>query len=217
MLERGELARALAGREAGHALAPIVETGTRTVLARHFAVHEALHADGSAVVRDIADLWLGCEGLEHPVNVKCRILRRRATGRPNMVSLVRLLKAVAAGSIDAYYVLVVALAADGHSVEVRFGNLLAHLDLVAFDAGTGQVMATPDFFTAIDGAPCRGDLAAVPHQLLELYEDGVRRLHENRQATLAELRSLVAAGPSLPPPNRLVAAKRREEQLSLWG
>lgn len=222
VLARGDLDGQLAGKEPGHALAPLVEVQTKRVLASHFEVAESHDAAGRVVTRDIADLWLAHESILHPVNVKCRVLRRASRGRPNMVSLVRLLTALAAGEVDSYYVLVVALAADGSTVEAHLGDLLAHLDHVAFDAGTGQLMATPAFFGAIaHGTVAGGEVGDATRRLFALYEDGVARLFANRAATLERLRQMLEAVPSGPGASAAGAPSLRHvssgEQLSLLG
>jgi hypothetical protein len=134
----------------------------------------------------MGDLWLHDHGIYHPVNVKTGIVG--AEGQPNLVSLKKVLRAIMACQIDSYYLLIVKMQilADGIIPTVYLLDMLDWLDYVTFDSGPGQMMLrAAKFFKEFDPKKVVStDIRAKVQRLMDLYEDGERRLKANRERDL---------------------------------
>ncbi|MBI4679414.1 MAG: hypothetical protein HY748_17705 [Elusimicrobia bacterium] len=138
----------------------------------------------------MGDLWLQDSGIYHPVNVKTGIVG--AEGQPNLVSLKKVFSAIMARQIDSYYLLIVKMdiSAKGIAPSVCLIDMLDWLDYVTFDSGPGQMMLRAvKFFAEFDPTKVKTlDIKSKAQRLMELYEDGERRLKENRERDLQHYR-----------------------------
>jgi hypothetical protein len=158
----------------------------------------------------MGDLWIRSNGIYNPVNVKAGEAGKN--GQPNMVSLKKLLDAFLTRRIDSYYLLIVKmrLSSVPASVDVATTRLvqgaivpniylvdmLDYLDFITFDAGPGQSMLKEkQFYQAFDSgfSPPPLTIAAKVSRLMDLLEDGDRRLIENRRKKMERLRADFAA------------------------
>jgi len=181
------------GKEIGHKLADLVDEKTTELLAGKFNVKHQLDAQGNVRARSMGDLWLEDGGIFHPINVKMGVVG--SEGQPNLVSMKKVLAAIFSGEIDSYYLLIVKLdvQADPIGAQVFLVDMLDIIEYITFDSGPGQIMlkATKffsDFGTGGQpklslgtGEAPESDLKAKVKRLMALYEDGERRLIENRE------------------------------------
>lgn len=134
----------------------------------------------------MGDLWLHDNGIYHPVNVKTGIVG--AEGQPNLVSLKKILRAIMARQIDSYYLLMVKMHIRTRRIDpsVYLVDMLDWLDYVTFDSGPGQMMLKAvKFFDAFDAKKVK--LLGIKdkvRRMMDLYEDGERRLKANRKRDL---------------------------------
>ena len=181
------------GKEVGHRIADFVDEQTTALLARCFVTRYQCDTKGRRATRSMGDIWLEREGIFHPINVKAGITGRE--GQPNMVSLKKVLDALLRCRIDSYYLLMVKLqVAQVITPNVYFVDMLDYLDYVAFDSGPGQIMLKARaFFRAFANGivPSRRTVGDKVDKLLELLEDGERRLTANRRTSLASFRTRV--------------------------
>lgn len=183
------------GTEIGHRIADLVSDKTTGILTVKFTALFQRNRIGNKVPRSMGDIWIVHEGIAHPVNVKASIADNG--GQPNMVSMKKLLAALLEYRIDSYYLLFVKISnADGRfAAKVHFVDMLDYLDYVTFDSGPGQIMLrSRDFFQAIEGkgAPKNKPLSQKVGGLVDLLEDGERRLIRNRRTTLKRFRTAVS-------------------------
>lgn len=107
----------------------------------------------------------------------------------------KLLNALLSHQIDSYYLLIVKFEIGPKTnVEVVLVDLLDHLDYATFDSGPGQVMLRAKAF--YDAQALKSKIAAKSMkqkvaQLVELWEDGERRLVKNRQLGIQRIRRKV--------------------------
>jgi hypothetical protein len=178
------------GKEIGHKLADLVDEKTTALLTVKYLTRHQRDATGRARSRSMGDLWLHDNGIYHPVNVKTGIVG--AEGQPNLVSLKKVLAAVMARQIDSYYLLIVKMqiAANEILASVYLGDMLDWLDYVTFDSGPGQMMLKAvKFFTQYDPKTViHLDIKQKAQRLMDLYEDGERRLKVNREKGLLHYR-----------------------------
>ena len=171
------------GKEIGHKLADLVDEKTTALLTVKYLTKYQRDAKGGKRSRSMGDVWLHDNGIYHPVNVKTGIVG--AEGQPNLVSLKKVLAAVMARHIDSYYLLIVKM--DVLPKEIRPSiyliDMLDWLDYVTFDSGPGQMMLKAvKFFQEYDPKKVKAaDIKGKVQRLMELYEDGERRLKENRE------------------------------------
>jgi hypothetical protein len=183
------------GKEAGHDIAGLIEekTTAEAITASDFVTRHQCDARGRALKRSMADIWVESNGIFHPVNVKTGV--SDTNGQPNVVSLKKLLRTLLSQRIDSYYLLIVKLKiAEPIESQVFFVDLLDYLDYVTFDSGPGQIMLKARlFFDAMNAGarPARRTVGQKVHKLMELLEDGERRLAVNRRRVLTELRKKV--------------------------
>jgi len=184
--KKPEIVAIAQGKEIGHKLADLVDEKTTALLMVNYLTKQERDARGRKRSRSMGDLWLQDAGIYHPLNVKTGIVG--AEGRPNLVSLKRVLAAVMAREIDSYYLLMVKMCVDTIPISpsVYLLDMLDWLDYVAFDSGPGQMMLKGEtFFTAYDAnRPGHLDIKQKVQKLMDLYEDGERRLKENRERAL---------------------------------
>lgn len=182
------------GKEIGHKLADLVDEKTTALLTvNHFITHQR-GPRGDNRVRSMGDLWLYDHGIYHPVNVKTGIVG--SEGQPNLVSLKKVLSAVMARQIDSYYLLMVKMKLTVEPIlpAVYFVDMLDWLDYVTFDSGPGQLMLKANrFFSEYDPTVvAKQDIREKVTRLMNLYEDGERRLRENRERDLESFRRTFA-------------------------
>ncbi|MBM3188322.1 MAG: hypothetical protein FJZ90_06320 [Chloroflexi bacterium] len=139
----------------------------------------------------MGDVWLHDNGIYHPVNVKTGIVG--SEGQPNIASLKKVLSAIMARQIDSYYLLIVKMHISASRIlpSVYLVDMLDWLDYVTFDSGPGQMMLKAvRFFREFD--PSRAEPLSIKdkvRRLMDLYEDGERRLRENRERDLERYRN----------------------------
>lgn len=181
------------GKEIGHRIADFVDDQTTALLTRSFTTKYQYNKNGGVATRSMGDVWLKWDKIYHPINVKSGVVG--VEGQPNMVSLAKLLNALICHQIDAYYLLMVKVEISDNTVaSVYFVDMLDHLEYVTFDSGPGQIMLKAKaFFQNLNN----GD-AHVPrtvtekvNDLMNLLEDGERRLASNRKKRLSSFRNRV--------------------------
>jgi hypothetical protein len=196
------------GKEIGHRIADYVDqTTTEAILDEVPAMFE-MKKNGKVMTRSMGDIWIKSNGMMNPLNVKAGEAGKN--GQPNLVALNKILSALLKHKIDSYYLLIIKFSADmeelanlvkqGKSIkdkiqpEIYFVDMLDYLDYVAFDSGPGQLMLKEGaFYAAIESgnAPQKMTLAEKITRLVELREDGDRRLIANRKTTLQTMRKNV--------------------------
>ena len=182
------------GKEIGHRIADLVDDKTTGLLAVNYLTKYQRDRRGQKLPRSMGDIWLEHQGIYHPINVKASV--STTGGQPNMVSLKKLLNALLLEQIDSYYLLIVKF--DLHqlaSCQVYFLDMLDYLDYVTFDSGPGQIMLKANkFYQALAEkvVPAPLSLGQKVNQLLDLLEDGERRLIDNRRRVLLTYRQKVA-------------------------
>lgn len=195
-----------AGKEIGHRIADYVDERTTGMLEEALPTARQLDSSGRPRARSMGDLWVRSNGIYNPINVKAGEAGKN--GQPNMVSLTKLLDALLNHWIDSYYLLIVKmrLSSVPASVEVESAQLvpdhivpniylvdmLDYLDFVTFDAGPGQSMLKEKpFYEAVDSGwfPARLTIAEKVSRLIDLLEDGDRRLIENRRKKMERIRA----------------------------
>ena len=204
-VQEGAFVTLASGKEIGHRIADFVDEKTTALLETQFETKREVTASGRPRPRSMGDLWLGDNGIFHPVNVKAGEAGKN--GQPNMVSLTKLLEALLKRHIDSYYLLIVKMTMPGVPAaaelpaedldvsqivpHVYFVDMLEHLEFITFDAGPGQAMLKEKQFYAAFGC---GQVSA-PMSVMEkvshlaaLMEDGDRRLIENRRRKMDRLR-----------------------------
>jgi hypothetical protein len=183
------------GKEIGHRIADFIDEQTTALLARTFVTKQQRDRKGAAVARSMGDIWLESNHVYHPINVKAGVSGRE--GQPNMVSLKKLLDALVDYRIDSYYLLMVKVEEGARvAASVFFVDMLDYLDYVTFDSGPGQIMLrAKSFFNAFaEGIiPPPRSIAGKVDRLMDLLEDGERRLIKNRAKSLASFRERVKA------------------------
>lgn len=199
-----------AGKEIGHRIADYVDERTTGMLETSFPTVHELDAQGRVRARSMGDVWLYSGGIYNPVNVKAGEAGKN--GQPNMVSLTKLLDALLSHHIDSYYLLIVkmrlanvpasadvpesSLTPDEITANVYFVDMLDYLDYITFDAGPGQTMLREkQFYEAVDGGwqPPEQTIGDKVSRLIDLLEDGDRRLIENRARKMERLRATFLA------------------------
>ena len=193
------------GKEIGHRIADYVDERTTGMLEASFSTVHELDSAGRIRARSMGDLWLRSGGIYNPVNVKAGEAGKN--GQPNMVSLTKLLDSLLRHQIDSYYLLIVkmrlnsvpastdvpesSLTPDQIAANVYFVDMLDYLDYVTFDAGPGQTMLKErQFYEAADMSwqPPEQTIGGKVSRLIDLLEDGDRRLIENRRRKMERLR-----------------------------
>ncbi len=117
----------------------------------------------------MGDLWLEAGGVYNPVNIKAGEYGKN--GQPNLVSLKRVLTALADCLIDSYYLLIMKIerTSAGFVPHVYFVDMLDFLDYTVFNSGPGQMMLKEAYFyPAIDALRAKGEHA--PHPVLSVAE-----------------------------------------------
>lgn len=183
------------GKEIGHKLADLVDEKTTALLTLNYVTKHQRDARGQKRSRSMGDLWLQDQGIYHPVNVKTGIVG--SEGQPNLVSLKKIIEAVMARQIDSYYLLIVKMSISAQKIDpsVYLIDMLDWMDYVTFDSGPGQMMLKAvKFFNEYDPALLKQTtIKDKVKRLMALYEDGERRLKENRERDLEYYRKEYAA------------------------
>lgn len=183
------------GKEVGHHIADFIDAKTTGLLAFKYIATFQRNKQGNKVPRSMGDVWILCDKIFHPINVKTGVTG--ANGQPNMVSLKKLLAGLLNYQIDSYYLLIVKVAADNNNFgcRVHFVDMLDYLDYMTFDSGPGQIMLkAKNFFDARESGiiPAARSLSDKVSKLVLLLEDGERRLIINRKTGLKIIRKAVS-------------------------
>lgn len=172
-------------------MADLIDEQTTALLVKKSKAVYHRTARGGNVTRSMGDVWFPSQGIYHPINVKTSITG--ANGQPNMVSLKKLLNALLDHKIDSYYLLIIKVSiGEKMSCKVHFVDLLDYLDYMAYDSGPGQIMLKAGlFFKAMESGvvPKKRTLGQKVRRLVEMLEDGDRRLAANRKRVLEHLRA----------------------------
>ncbi len=189
------------GKEIGHRIADYVDERTTAMLEKEFEVVHEVDSQGKKRARSMGDVWIKSGGIYNPVNVKAGEAGKN--GQPNMVSLTKLIDAILSEEIDSYYLLIVKMELsidqdDGRVITPRvyLVDMLDYLNFITFDSGPGQSMLKEkQFYDAFASGfqPEAMTLAQKLQKMIDLYEDGNRRLLENRQKKLDRIRAKVRA------------------------
>lgn len=192
------------GKEIGHRIADYVDENTTAMLEKRFNVLHEVDARGKRRSRSMGDVWVHSNEMYNPVNVKAG--EAGMNGQPNMVSLTKLIEAILDEQVDSYYLLIVKMDRSGGpsksggraNVVIRphvyLVDMLDNLPYITFDAGPGQAMLKEKQFYAAQGAGNRSPALTLAEKLakmIDLYEDGNRRLFENRKKKLSRIRAKV--------------------------
>jgi hypothetical protein len=196
------------GKEIGHRIADYVDQTTTNVILDEVPSMFEMKSNGKVMTRSMGDIWVKSNGIMNPLNVKAGEAGKN--GQPNLVSLNKILSALLTRKIDSYYLLIIKFSADmdelaqlvkqGKSIkdkiqpQIYFVDMLDHLDHVVFDSGPGQLMLKEGAFYAFMEAgltPPSLTLSEKIKRLVDLREDGDRRLIANRKATLETMRKNV--------------------------
>ncbi|HHY55665.1 MAG TPA: hypothetical protein GYA08_09535 [Chloroflexi bacterium] len=174
------------GKEIGHRIADLVDDKTTGWLAVNYLTRYQRDRRGNKLPRSMGDIWIEDEGIYHPINVKTGV--SSTNGQPNMVSMKKLLDALLNYQIDSYYLLMVKLDIQQSILcNVHFVDMLDYLDYVTFDSGPGQIMLKSRAFFAARSSrtiPLPRTIGQKVQMLVDLLEDGERRLVENRKRSL---------------------------------
>ena len=196
------------GKEIGHRIADYVDQTTTNVILDEVPAMFEMKANGKVMTRSMGDIWIKSNGMMNPLNVKAGEAGKN--GQPNLVSLNKILSALLTRKIDSYYLLIIKFSADmeelarlvkqGKSIrdkiqpQIYFVDMLDYLDYVVFDSGPGQLMLREgNFYEAMDSGK-QPPILTLPEKikrLVDLREDGDRRLIANRKATLDKMRKNV--------------------------
>lgn len=189
------------GKEIGHRIADYVDERTTAMLEKEFDVVHELDSQGKKRARSMGDVWIKSGGIYNPVNVKAGEAGKN--GQPNMVSLTKLIDAIISEEIDSYYLLIVKMelstGQDNKRVitpHVYLVDMLDYLDFITFDSGPGQSMLKEkQFYKAFANGfkPRAITLAEKLKKMIDLFEDGNRRLLENRKKKIDRIRAKVRA------------------------
>lgn len=196
------------GKEIGHRIADYVDQTTTSVIFGKVPSLYELKSNGKLMTRSMGDIWIESNGIMNPLNVKAGEAGKK--GQPNLVSLNKILSALLTRKIDSYYLLIIKFSADmdelanlvkqGKPIKdkiqprIYFVDMLDHLDYVVFDSGPGQLMLKEgDFYEFMDSgvSPPSLTLPEKIKRLVDLREDGDRRLIANREASLKKMRKNV--------------------------
>ena len=177
------------GKEIGHRIADYVDENTTAMLEKSLNVLHEVDARGKRRSRSMGDVWVHSKGMYN--------------GQPNMVSLTKLIEAILREQVDSYYLLIVKMdrknglsKSEGRpniviTPHVYLVDMLDYLQYITFDSGPGQAMLKEkQFYEAYHAGkrPPALTLAEKLVKMIDLYEDGNRRLLENREKKLSRIR-----------------------------
>jgi hypothetical protein len=192
------------GKEIGHRIADYVDENTTAMLEKSLKVLHEVDVRGKRRSRSMGDVWVHSNGMYNPVNVKAG--EAGMNGQPNMVSLTKLIEAILHEQVDSYYLLIVKMdrvdrpskSGGGADIvitpHVYLVDMLDYLQYITFDSGPGQAMLKEKHFYEAYHAgnpPPTLSLAEKLVRMIDLYEDGNRRLFENREKKLDRIRAKV--------------------------
>ena len=192
-----EFVRIAAGKEIGHKIGDMVDEKTTRLLkdcGRFDIRHQ--QSRGQAAGRSMGDLWLEAGFIYNPVNIKAGEYGKN--GQPNLVSLKRVLVALAGCLIDSYYLLImkVGQTASGYEPHVYFVDMLDFLDYTVFNSGPGQMMLREaHFYPAVDALYQAGLHAPEPtlslsdkvEKLYGMLERADQQLYSDRERVRAQI------------------------------
>jgi len=170
------------------AVADLVDEKTTALLTVNHLTKYEHDSQGRKRSRSMGDVWLKDNGIYHPINVKTGIVG--SEGQPNLVSLKKVLNAIMERQIDSYYLLIVKMQLNKEDEDIEssiyFLDMLDWLDYVTFDSGPGQMMLRAvKFFNEYDpNKIIKLDIRGKVQKLMNLYEDGEKRLRKNRERVL---------------------------------
>jgi hypothetical protein len=189
-VRKPEIIQIAKGKEIGHKLADLVDEKTTALLTVKYLTKHQHDLQDQKRSRSMGDMWLQDNGIYNPINVKTGIVG--AEGQPNLVSLKKVLGAIMAQQIDSYYLLIVKMEIRPEEIapSAYLIDMLDWMDYVTFDSGPGQMMLKAVKFFA-EYSPERQPTLGIRDKvkkLMNLYEDGERRLKENREHDLDRYR-----------------------------
>lgn len=198
-----EFQKLFQGKEIGQRIASYVDENTTKMLENSFEVMGEVDYKGKKRSRSMGDVWVKSNGMYNPINVKAGEAGKN--GQPNMVSLTKLIEAILDEEVDSYYLLIVKMerlkmpskaGSSGFLItpHVYLVDMLDYLQFITFDSGPGQAMLKEKpFYEAyrLGNIPPTLTLAAKLAKMIDLYEDGNRRLFENRVKKLDRIRAKV--------------------------
>jgi hypothetical protein len=216
--------RAIAtGKEVGHKIGDMVDEKT-TALLKATGRYNVLHQqkNGEAASRSMGDLWIEAGGVFNPVNIKAGEYGKN--GQPNLVSLKRVLSALASQLIDSYYLLIMKIRDDGGAFvpHVYMVDMFDFLDYTVFNSGPGQMMLKEaQFYPAVDALyasgkyapPQRRTLREKIDRLYEMLETADQQLYIEREKKRMVVREQVAEYVAHPSP--AVVRQRQLEYFEL--
>ncbi len=199
--ETDEFRKLFQGKEIGQRIASYVDENTTAMLAKSFDVLREVNKKGEKRSRSMGDVWVKSNGIYNPINVKAGEAGKN--GQPNMVSLTKLIEAILNDEVDSYYLLIVkmerlkevskqGIQRMAITPHVYLVDMLDNLDFITFDSGPGQAMLREKQFYKAFGSGSRVQertLAEKLEKMIDLYEDGNRRLFENRETKLDRIRA----------------------------
>lgn len=181
-----EFIRIAAGKEIGHKIGDMVDEKTTALLkatGRYTILHQ--QKDGEAASRSMGDFFLDAGGVYNPVNIKAGEYGKN--GQPNLVSLKRVLSALAACAIDSYYLLIMKIRHTGsdYSPHVYFVDMLDFLEYTVFNSGPGQMMLKESqFYPAVDALYAQGKYAPEPDRTVSEKVETLYAMLERADAQL---------------------------------
>lgn len=218
-----DFVRIAAGKEIGHKIGDIVDEETTKLLkttGRFSIKHQ--HKKGVPASRSMGDLWIESGGIYNPINIKAGEYGKN--GQPNLVSLKRVLSALALSLIDSYYLLIMKIEHTGvdYCPHVYLVDMLDFLDYTVFNSGPGQLMLKEaQFYPTVESLNERGVNApsptrTIPEKISRLYrmlELADRQLYTDREKKRLQIREQVAEYSATKRPAVLRAAQ--EEYFNL--
>ena len=169
------------GKESGHSNAsPIEDVITNALI-------ENCGAIKSEKSRELGDCYID----SNYINIK---FGAEKFGQPNMCSMNRILAAFVEESIiDSYYIIKVKLdSAGGYSVRVF--DMLDYIDVLIWNAGTGQIMIKELDFYKLEGEREQLSVSEKKRKIIDLWNKGMvehielrKKQHDEKLAKLSKL------------------------------
>jgi len=146
------------------------------------------------------------------------------SGQPNLVSLKRVLVALANCLIDSYYLLIMKVerTESGYEPHVYFVDMLDFLDYTVFNSGPGQMMLKEaHFYPAVDALYSEGRYAPEPilslsekvEKLYATLERADQQLYSDRERKRAQIQEMCFRYSELPDPK--ISRSRQEISFDL--
>ena len=191
-VRREEFSQLISGKEPGHRMADYVDDQTTALLkVSPLITRYEGNSNGNIKKRSMGDVWVQSDGIFNPVNVKSGLLEMN--GRPNVVSMQKLLEYIFNRWIDSYYLLIIKFnQGDEITYKTYLIDLLDWVDFITYDAGPGQIMLHEhDFYEAHDSGevPKERTMAEKTESLFQLFEQQLMALFANRKERLRRQKS----------------------------